>query len=153
MLSAAVLALTLVATSAPAEMTFVATLNGLNNVPPRPEITATGSATLVLNDEQTELSYRIEYNGITSPETASHIHRGGPRENGGIAYELPFGSLKIGVWTNIPPEDLTRLLDGKLYINIHTVNYFQGEIRGNIVEESVATEPATWGAIKALYRN
>lgn len=150
MLAAALTAMTLLASTATTDMNFVATLNGTNNVPPLSGVTASGTATLVLNAAQTELSFHIEFSGLGSSEIASHIHVGGPRENGGVAFALPLGSPKDGVW-NISPEHVTNLLDGRLYINIHTEVYVTGEIRGNIVLDPVATEPTTWGRFKSKY--
>lgn len=133
-----------------AATTFSATLDGLQNVPPIPEVTATGTATLTLNDEQTQLSFVINISGLSGPEFASHIHNAGPRDNGPIAFELPLGSTKVGTWA-IPPDMVTELLAGRLYINVHTDTYVAGEIRGNIIEVKVPVERSTWGRIKSLY--
>lgn len=142
--------LSLAAFTARAETIFTATLDGATNVPPIPEVTSTGSASFTLNDAQTQLTYHIEYSGLSSPEIAAHIHVGGPRENGAPTLTLALGSPKDGVW-NISPADVTNLFDGKLYVNVHTETYVSGEIRGNIVEGGVATEELSWGVLKALY--
>jgi hypothetical protein len=97
-----------------AETTFSATLDGLQNVPPIPAVTATGTATLMLNDEETELSFVININGLSSPEFESHIHNAGSRDNGPIVFNLPSGSTKVGTWA-IPPDMVTELLAGRLY--------------------------------------
>jgi hypothetical protein len=54
------------------------------------------------------------------------------------------------VWA-IPPEQVANLLDGRLYVNIHSELYVAGEIRGNIMPDEVGNEETTWGALKALY--
>lgn len=41
---------------------------------------------------------------------------------------------------------------GKAYLNVHTQFVPGGEIRGFLLPAPVATEPTTWGSIKALYR-
>jgi len=130
---------------------FIATLDGLQNIPPLPEVTAAGAATLTLNDEQTELSYVVNFSGLSSPEFASHIHNAGPRDNGPIAFNLPMGSTKVGTWA-IPPDMVTELLAGRLYINVHSDTYIAGEIRGNIIEVKVPVDRSTWGRIKSLYQ-
>ena len=131
---------------------FGATLNGMQDVPPFPEVTATGTAFFVLNDAQNQLSFDISYSGLTGPEIASHIHNAGPRDNGPIRFTLPPGTHKVGVW-NIPAAMVTELFAKRLYINVHTDAYLPGEIRGNIMQQQVPTEPSTWGRIKALFRS
>ena len=44
---------------------------------------------------------------------------------------------------------------GKAYLNVHTalpLGVPGGEIRGFLLPAQVATEPSTWGSVKALYR-
>lgn len=132
-----------------ASTTFKATLDGASNVPPIPSVTATGSASLVLNDDQTELSFHIEYDYLSSPESDAHIHNAGPRANGPIVFQLPIGEVKDGVW-EIPPAMVAELLAGRLYINIHSDIYISGEIRGQIVQ-AVTVRTETLGAVKARY--
>ena len=139
------------ATPARAETVFVATLDGQSNVPPTAAVTATGMATFTLNDAQTELAYHIEYAGLSSDEIASHVHVGNPRENGPVAFALPVGSPKDGVW-EITPEHVANLLAGELYVNVPTQAYVSREIRGNIVDDEVSAQEITWGRLKARYR-
>lgn len=143
--------LSLAALPAAAQTVFTAELNGDNNVPPIPEVTATGTGTFTLSADQTELAYHIEFSGLSSPEIAAHFHVGGPRENGAAAFALPPGSPKDGVWA-IPPEHVANLLDGRLYVNIHSELYVAGEIRGNLVEDEVPADALSWGAVKSRYR-
>ena len=140
-----------IAAPAAGSTAFVATLDGSQNVPPLP-VPGMGSARLVLNDAQTELSFNIEYSGLLSPENAAHIHNGSPRENGPIVFGLPLGSPKTGVWET-PADMVTELFNDRLYMNIHTDLYIAGEIRGNIHLEILPTEPTTWARIKSLWKN
>jgi Cu/Zn superoxide dismutase len=96
----------------------------------------TGFAICVLNSDSTELSLHIEHNIDIADLTAGHIHSAPKCSNGGVVYSL--GSLTspiTEVWT-ISPTDVQTLLDGNLYINLHTVTNPAGEIRGQIVQES-----------------
>lgn len=141
-------ALLAVPSTARPETVFTATMNGFNNG--YDNVTATGTAILILSDDQTRLSYDIRYTGLTSAELFAHIHNAPPRKLGPDVYTLPLGSPKLGVW-EIPPDLLPELFAGRLYINIHTVLFpVRSEIRGTIWL-SVPTEPTTWGGIKALY--
>jgi hypothetical protein len=132
-----------------AETTFVASLDGLQNVPPIPAVDATGTALLVLNGD--ELTFTITYQGLSSREIAAHIHNARAGVNGGVAFTLPLGTPKQGTW-QIPPEMVTELEAGRLYINIHTELYEAGEIRGQIMQQQVPVESATFGSLKHRYR-
>ena len=134
-----------------ADTTFIAMLNGQQNVPPLPQVTATGSATLVLNQAGTELSFTITYQGLSSTEFGAHIHNARPGLNGSVVFTLPLGTPKAGIW-QIPPDMVTELQAGRLYINIHTDTYSTGELRGNIMEQQVPVETSTIGALKHRYR-
>ena len=133
-----------------ADRTFVAVLDG--EQAGFPEVTATGSAVFVLNDDETELSYHIEYTGLSGPEYNAHIHNAGPRDDGPVvaSLPLPLGTPKTGVW-QVTPDVVTELVNRRFYVNIHTEMYTPGEIRGNISEQPVPVTPTTWGAVKALY--
>jgi hypothetical protein len=149
-LAIASLLILVAATASAGQTSFTATLNGDNNVPSIPAVTATGTGTFTLNEAQTELTFHIEYTGLSSPEIASHIHVGNSRENGPIAFPLPLGTPKDGVW-EIPAEDVAHLLAGELYVNIHTDMYVSGEIRGNLESTAVSTREISWGALKSMY--
>jgi hypothetical protein len=152
MSAAALAAATVMLAFAPAraDRVFTAILSGSQNVPPIREVTATGSATLLLNDAQTQVSYHIEYDGLAGTEIASHIHNATPAQNGPIVFTLPPGNPKDGVW-NLTPQDVTELIAGRLYVNIHSDQYLTGEIRGNLMEQIVPVEETTWGRVKALF--
>lgn len=127
-----------------ADEVFTATLTGAAAGTTSP---ATGTATLILNDAGTQIQYTITYSGLSSAETASHIHR--PT---GIAFTLPVGTPKVGTWDFPPAEDIALLRDGQLYVNVHTVKHLGGEIRGNLSLETTPVETSTWGRVKSLYR-
>ncbi|MFQ5512334.1 MAG: CHRD domain-containing protein [Candidatus Krumholzibacteriia bacterium] len=145
---AVVLALCALARPAAGDTTFIAMIDGAQNVDPLP-VPGTGSAVMVLNTAETELSFDIQYQDLIGVETAAHFHNGGPRENGPAKFLLPMGTPKTGVW-NIPPEMVPELYAGRIYINIHTDVYITGELRGNVAQ-SVPTENTTWGRVKHLF--
>jgi hypothetical protein len=114
--------------------------------PPESESNGSGSATLVLSTDHSEVSYNITYTGLSSPETGAHIHRA----DGSIAHSLPLGTTKVGTWFDPTPIDVAGLQYGQLYIVIHSELY-GGELYGDITDEKVPTETTTWGKVKALY--
>ena len=100
---------------------------------------ATGTASLSLNEDQTELDYHITIEGLTP--TIAHFHNAGFDSAGPFVKILDFsGGLTIsGTWSSTDVTDpltaelVTELLAGRLYINIHTESYPAGEIRGNVI--------------------
>ncbi len=143
------LALVLLASAASAQ-NFTATLNGSQEVPPNAS-PATGSATLVLDTTANTLSYNITYSGLVAAETAAHIHGfSPPGMNSGVLHPLPASNPKIGVWNYMEAQE-ANIIAGLTYINIHTQMFPGGEIRGQILRETVGVETGTWGEVKNLF--
>lgn len=95
-----------------------------------------GIFTLVGND----LSFNINYHGLSGPATAAHIH--GPASDAGTAVPLidfknfavgGFGSSGSIVGTvKLDQRQLSAIADGLAYANIHTSANPGGEIRGQV---------------------
>ena len=77
------------------------------------------------------LTFDLTFSGLSSNQTAAHIHQGVPGLNGGIHFNIGTGQQTGTTWAMSAP-DMQLLLDGILYVNIHTVNFPGGEIRGQI---------------------
>jgi uncharacterized protein (TIGR03118 family) len=112
---------------------ILVTMNGASEVPAVPgNGTATGSLTLI----GSRLFYTISYSGLGSGATAAHIH--GPADptiGAGVLVPLATPSGTNGTISGsviLTPQNLAYLLAGQTYLNIHTVNNFGGEIRGQI---------------------
>lgn len=129
---------------------FLAFLSGAEEVPANAS-PATGTGTFVLSDDETSLSYTIEYSGLTATETGAHIHNAPAGTNGSVVHTLPATNPKVGAWA-ISPAMVLELRAGNLYANIHTTNFPGGEIRGQLIAEAVPNDGQTWGGIKSLYR-
>ena len=112
--------------------TFTASLNGSQEAPDPVATSATGFGTLPYNTATRELSFDIKFSGLSSAETAAHIHEAPPGVPGGVIHPLPGGNPKTGSVTLTEAEE-TSLLAGNLYVNVHSANHPGGEIRGQIV--------------------
>lgn len=114
------------------ELRLTATLNGANEVPP---ITtdASGVGNFIINTADNTLHFDITVQGLSSTETAAHIH--GPAEigiNAGVLFPLPLGNIKTGVW-NYPEAAEADIISGRTYVNVHSITSPGGEIRGQIM--------------------
>lgn len=141
-------ALTPTATSTP-NATFVANLTGSEEVPPVVTL-ARGNATFNLSNNSTVLQFRVTVANITNA-TLSHIHLAPPGMNGSIVVNLFTGPTKNGSFNgvlaegNITQANLTgplagqpfsalinNMTNGSTYVNVHTTQHPDGEIRGQI---------------------
>jgi len=103
-------------------------------------VTTTGSAFAACGLQSNVLSFVLMYRNLPSTATAAHIH--GPAtasSSAGVLYNLvPFhrGPLSTqGVFAGsvtLSDTDVTNLLNGDLYMNIHTALNPGGEIRGQL---------------------
>lgn len=128
---------------------FQAILRGSEEVPPV-RTNATGSARFRLSDDGQRLFYRLVVNNLRN-FTQAHIHIGARGVNGDIVVFL-FStvlhaiSVNRGVVTGVirrrdlvgplagrPLSDLVNLMkNGRTYVNAHTTQNLEGEIRGQI---------------------
>jgi hypothetical protein len=122
----------------------VATLSGQEEVPPT-NSQATGMAEFTVTGENAE--YSVNASNIQGV-TAGHIHSGGQRENGPIVVTLfkndsptnevsETGSITAdkleGPMAGKQLTDLVNAMsNGETYVNIHTEQNPNGEIRGQI---------------------
>lgn len=111
--------------------TLVASLRGGQEVPPV-VTNARGCGRFEIDVNANTLKFHISFGGLSSPETAAHIHGpAGPGVNAGVVFPLPSGNPKVGVW-NYPQALEADILAGRMYVNIHTGQFPGGEIRGQI---------------------
>lgn len=110
----------------------VAVLMGAQEVPANTS-TAIGSGVFIIDTCANTAAFSITYSCLSATETAAHIHGAAlPGMNGGVVFPLPSGNVKTGVW-NYPDNLESDLLEGRMYVNIHSANFPGGEIRGQIV--------------------
>ena len=110
---------------------FQGVINGASEVDPTTS-TATGFGSFSYDDIINELTYDISFIGLSSTETASHIHQAPVGIDGPVIFALPTGSPKNGV-VILSASQETSLFTGQLYVNIHSTNFSGGEIRGQIL--------------------
>ena len=110
-------------------VTHVATLDSDQVVPPAASA-GSGWGTFVVNPFTHTLKYHINYYNLCSFELGSSISGNAPHQaNGAPLLTLPAGSVKTGAWS-YPSQ--AALDDGLLYINVKTICFSAGELRGQI---------------------
>src|SRR5215213_2911236 len=114
---------------------FTAYLTGAQEVPPV-ATTATGYARIVVNESTGALTFTVVFNGLTSNQQASHIHA--PAAIGAtVGVAINFGAVggtsgTISGSTTITPTQLAQLRQHLGYVNVHSMNFTGGEIRGQL---------------------
>jgi hypothetical protein len=145
------IALLALALPAGATETYLATIDGNQAIPPN-HSSCVGHGTFVLLDDLTTLTYEIHFDPWVNDEFISHIHLkyAPPTPGETILVEIAPGPDKVGEVT-LESTDVDALREGRLFVNVHTISYMQGEVRGWILP-STAARPSTWGSLKAQYR-
>jgi hypothetical protein len=111
-----------------------AELKGSNEVPPNAS-PASGTAEATLNTETKVLTWTVIFKDLTGPAVGAHFH--GPFEpgkNAGIV--LPFKTTQSPIegTATLSDTQVSDLLAGKWYANIHTQANPGGELRGNMAK-------------------
>jgi outer membrane protein assembly factor BamB len=129
-------------TATPPCVRFIIPINGAQEVPPTGSA-GTGTGTIDVNTVTNQLSYNITFSGLGSAETMAHIHGfAPPGMNAGIIHTLPLGTTKVGVF-NYSQAQEADILNGLSYVNIHSVNFPNGEIRGQIAGPTSSCPPVS----------
>jgi uncharacterized repeat protein (TIGR01451 family) len=113
-------------------VTYNIVLEGYQQVGPYVITPATGSGTATFNTTTKQLTLDLSHSGLSSPETMAHIHGPAPRGgNADVIFPLAAGSPKTDVVTLSAAQE-SLLMNGLLYVNVHTSTHPNGEIRGQI---------------------
>jgi len=92
---------------------------------------ATGTMTGTVDTVAMILTFDLSFSGLSSNQTAAHIHEGSFGQNGPIHFNIGLGQQTNAMWS-MNPSQVATLLDGGFYINLHTQTSPGGEIRGQI---------------------
>lgn len=117
-----------------ADKNFTATLLGIREVPPV-VTAASGTGSFVLTS--TGLRYDITLRNISgSLITGAHFHPGATGVEGSAIETITFSGLHAtGTWEGLTASERDMILDGNIYVNVHTVAYPDGEIRGQVTAQ------------------
>lgn len=133
-------------------VTLKAPLSGRVSSPGN-ESPASGTVTLTLDEPNGTLGYNLQHMGVQSTVTGLHLHRGGFNVNGPHVVDLPALTTPVVAGTlpadtilaqlndpmlYRPQKHLWRLLfkSGLTYLNVHSVAFTKGELRGQMLPTS-----------------
>jgi hypothetical protein len=109
-----------------------AEMTGAEEVPGPGDPDGKGTATIVIDDAANTVCFELSYSGL-GKVTAAHIHTGAKGVAGPPAVTLKGDK---GCTENVNPTTIQTLRDdpGSHYVNIHTDEYKNGAIRGQLAK-------------------
>jgi hypothetical protein len=135
----------------PNALGYQSVMIGLNQVPPVPSV-GRGLASYLITEDSATVYYSLQVLDVSSTISAAHIHLGHAGQNGDVIANLcgagsapacaPQGviatggitaSSLVGPLAGHPLSDLViAMTSGGTYTNVHTSNFPDGEIRGQV---------------------
>ncbi len=114
---------------------FGGRLSGANEVPANGS-TARGTVIVRFNTATNELELTGNYEGLSANISGSHIHNASAGSNGPVVVNLTntggsFGVLAASTTLTDPQE--TALMNGEMYVNVHSSSFPGGEIRAQLL--------------------
>jgi hypothetical protein len=96
-----------------------------------------GNGEVTLDTTTRELTWRVSFTNLTAPMTAMHFHGpAAPNANAGIVIPIsasPAQATIVNGAATVTEQQMTDILAGLYYINVHTPNNPGGELRGQVV--------------------
>jgi hypothetical protein len=133
-LLAAAFSAALVSAASAATVHYTAHLTGRQEVP-KTDSKGKGTFDATFDTQSKALNYTLNFDGLTGPATAAHIH--GPatrKQTAGVV--VPLGDKNptspITGTATLTDDQVKMLQSAKLYVNVHTAANPGGEIRGQI---------------------
>ncbi len=120
--------------SGTANISFQAILNGASATPSNTS-KASGTASFTYNPTTYILSGTVVFQGMTP--NGAHIHEGAVGVGGVVVFVLVSGTITSPITFTSPPMNAgerSDLLANLLYINLHSIAYPDGEIRGQLIQ-------------------
>jgi hypothetical protein len=120
-------------------VTYTVTLTPAAEVPPK-QSTGTGSATVTLDPSTGTVNVSGTYANLTKAATAAHLH--GPASTTGTAPIVVTLMVSGGTSGTISgggtltPSEVSDLQNGQMYLNVHSAEFTDGEIRAQIAPDT-----------------
>jgi hypothetical protein len=115
---------------------YGAQMSGAEEVPAN-DSAGTGVVEATLDTDTKQLTWTISYSGLTGPVAAAHFHGPAPTgENAGPVVPIE-GNLDSPIEGSATLTDaqIAELDGGMWYFNVHTAQYPDGEVRGQLAKQ------------------
>ncbi len=117
----------------PGERLYTAVMTGAQEVPSNAS-TGTGGAQVIVSADGSSFFLAGAYSSLGSGATAAHIHVGAVGVGGAPVYPLTVNAGTLTLAPTAPAVgDLTALDASAWYVNVHSTDFPNGEIRGQLV--------------------
>lgn len=118
---------------------FAASMTGGQETP-SVNTSAMGQAKVLLSADHSQAQIEVVFSGLSGPANAAHIHKGQPGSAGAVVKELEVkGNTATAIWrkndssTPLTDDLINDLMNGNLYVNVHTTANPNGEVRGQLI--------------------
>ena len=96
---------------------------------------ASGAVTATYDSDSKKLSWKGSYSGLTGPATAAHFHGPAPAgKNAGVMVPIAPNTSPLEGSATLTDAQAKALMDGDMYVNVHTAANKGGEIRGQLMK-------------------
>jgi hypothetical protein len=115
-------------------VSFKAEMKGSSEVPPT-DSKGTGSVTATYDTASKTLTWKGNYSGLTDKPTMAHFH--GPAEvgkNADVAVSITNIATPFEGTATLTDAQAADLMAGQWYVNVHTADHPDGEIRGQVLK-------------------
>jgi CHRD domain len=111
---------------------FKADMKAANEVPPNSS-KATGSLTATYDTDSKKLTWKGSYKDLTGPASAAHFHGPAPEgKNAGVMVPISPNGPSFEGSATLNDAQAKALMDGDMYVNVHTTENKGGEIRAQL---------------------
>lgn len=115
---------------------FTANASGAQEVPPN-DSKGKAVVTATYDTATKTLSWEGTFSDLSGPPSAAHFHKGAPGKNGGVVVPVfagPTAKSPFKGSKELTDEQAKDLMDGQLYLNVHTAAHKAGEVRGQLTK-------------------
>ena len=102
-------------------------------VSPQTVDTITGQGEVILTLSGTTLTVSGNFSGMSSAASLAHLHNGPPAQPGPVVHSLEITAAAAGEITGtleLTAEQVAALRNNELYVQVHSANNPDGELRG-----------------------